>query len=99
MLPPGGYMPLELPAGTHVVDLKLSDRYQGQSKKSFDVTLKQPTYVRIDTWNEKFGSTITRRFALTEQPASVAEVELNDCKLQDALGGPRFSKSHFFYQN
>lgn len=90
VLPSGGYMSFELPVGTHMVGLLLGKRYTGQGRVSVNVEPERPAYLRLDTWNDSNGSTMTRRFKLSTQPASVAEAEIRECRQQDATGGPRF---------
>lgn len=91
VLPHGGYMSFELPEGTHLVGLVLTSNYSGRAQARVDVQPQRPAYLRLDTWNDVNGQTITRRFKLTAPPSSVAQTEIQACRQQDTAG-PRFGK-------
>lgn len=103
VLPHGGYMPFALSPGWHSIELKFSDRFEGQAKISVEIGLERPVFIRVETWNDisddGVGKKMTRTFRLAEQSAAGAALELSDSKLQDAVGGARFSKSYFFSNN
>ncbi|MDB5800532.1 MAG: hypothetical protein JWL63_1471 [Rhodocyclales bacterium] len=90
-----GYMPFELAAGEHEIDVVLSDRYKGEGAIKLRLRPQTEMYLRLSTSYERGGGMIHRQFRLEGVNSEVGSVEIQTCKLEDPNADRRSSKSVF----
>jgi hypothetical protein len=99
-LPSGGCMTVPLGPGAHTIDLKLSDRYQGQAARTVEVGAHSSAYARVSTRNEQVDYRTTRRvFQIDQTDEATFIASMPTCKPIDPENGKRFKKSHVLSDN
>lgn len=99
VIPNGGYMPFELTAGPHTIDLKLSDRWTKGAAVTFEAGASGPTYLQVRV---ELRTHIQERWfemGVTPADAAVAAEAIRKCRLQDPEVGTRYKKSYIMVDN